>query len=809
MIRRLIPLFFAASALQGQRISGTVRADSTTLISGAVVTTIDATGQAIARTLSSGSGRYSLPRGANATRVRAVRIGFRPVTIAIPATEGDVTVDIIMERAPVVLETVKVSSEGSCSNSGNGLVILDAWEQARAALLAAIVAREASPARVRLLEYQRSLDLPRRSIMEQRLNLTAGTSKRPVAAARSATELAASGYLGQSQGDNIYFAPDADVLFDESFSAGHCFGLTRGSRERAGQVGLTFRPRNARRDFVDVEGTLWLGPQARELLELEYRYTNLDAQATRVGVGGTMHFRTMANGVVLIDSWSIVVPVMTEVRRSGGIGSGTRAVVNYLVENGAYVLDASWTDGTHWSDPLGGVRGHVREKTTGAPVQAISVATEGASRETDAAGAFEIVPLPPGRYVVAATDSAFGEFIKPRQQTREVVVGRNDTLAIEFEVPPREAILDEMCRGDRKSNGLIVILGQIMNGTEPLPEKLQVEASWFASVTGGQSVDLHRINQALRTSSVNSSGGFYICGVPRTSSWISLSLVADRTTIIDTLMPPSLVDAPDAANTRRIDWRIPAGLFEAALQADAAALSGRVIRNGTPVVGAEVWVVFKDTTVKTDSLGRYRVGGLSAGPQIVQARRIGFAVKRDTVTLKARQEVRQDFIMDAVELDTMRTVGAGRAYDVPRLQDFEKRRLSGMGGHFISEDELRKHEGRSVGDILRTYTPGVRIESYKGGLYVSSTSSPTMRASSLTSDPRSPTGCWASVYLDGIIIYDGRPSQGPTPSPPDMKQFLAMNLSGVEYYGGAASLPLQFKTTTNNCGTILLWTRGK
>jgi hypothetical protein len=784
-------------AALAQRVSGTVRVDSTTLLSGAVVATIDSTGQTIIRTLTSGSGRYSLPRAANATRVRVVRIGFKPVIVPIPATEGDVTVDITMERAPVVLETVKVSSEGSCSNSGNGLVILNAWEQARAALLTAIVAREASPARVRLLEYQRSLDLPRRSIMEQRLNMTSGTATRPVAAARSAAELATSGYLGQSQGDNIYFAPDADVLFDESFSSGHCFGLTRGSRERAGQIGLTFRPRNAKRDFVDVEGTLWLGPQASELLQLDYRYTNLDAEAARAGVGGTMHFRTMANGVVLIDSWSIVVPVMTEVRRSGGLGSATRGVVNYLIESGAYVLDASWADGTHWSDPLGGVRGHVREKTSGAPVQAISVATEGATRETDAAGAFEIVPLPPGRYVVAATDSAFGEFIKPRQQTREVVVGRNDTIGVDFEVPPREAILDEMCRGDRKSDGPVVILGQIMNGSESFPDKVQVAASWYAPVNGSQSLDLHRINQALRTSSVNSTGGFYICGVPRTSSWISLSLVADRTTIIDTLLPPSLVDAPDAANTRRIEWRVPSGLFATALRADPAALSGRVTRNGSPVAGAEVWVVFADTMVKTDSLGRYRAAGLNAGHEIVQVRRIGFAVKRDSVTLKARQETQYDFALDGVELDTVRTIGKGRSYDAPRLQDFERRRLSGMGGHFISEDHLRESDNVQFANVIRSFIPGARIELRGGQAYLKS------RTAATIGQP----DCFSSVFLDGVLIYDG-PGAGKD-APIDLNQFLTSSISGVEFYRGSAGLPLQFRSARPDCGTLLLWTRGK
>jgi hypothetical protein len=46
-------------------------------------------------------------------------------------------------------------------------------------------------------------------------------------------------------------------------------------------------------------------------------------------------------------------------------------------------------------------------------------------------------------------------------------------------------------------------------------------------------------------------------------------------------------------------------------------------------------------------------------------------------------------------------------------------------------------------------------------------------------------------------------------APPDLSQFTALSLSGVEYYRGGASLPLQYRSRSNDCGTLLLWTRGK
>lgn len=796
----LVLLCMSPVVAMAQRVTGTVRAGGAlTPISGAVVTTLDSAGRAVARTLSDRSGRYSLPLAANAARLRAVRIGFAPFVVEISRGGGDVTLDLTMERAPVMLATVRITSDVSCGNAANASVALDVWEQARSALLAAIVARESNPARVNLLEYQRRMQLTRRVITDQRLITTSGMSSRPFAAALSGRQLATGGYRSNERGDDIYFAPDADVLFDDSFSAAKCFGLVRGSRDRAGQVGLTFRPRRIQRDFIDVSGTLWLSAQNNELIDLEYRYTGMDAEAERVGAGGNMHFRNMPNGVVFIDSWSILVPIMTQNRERGYDGNQVlRTVVTALLETGGYVVAASWNDGTQWSGRLGGIRGVVREARSGAPMEGVAVSVPGASTATTNLGGYTLA-LPPGRYRLGLIDSTFAGYVEPRQQSRELVVGRSDTTVADFEVPSRESLLGELCRGYRGS-GTSILLGLIEPGGRGLPERLIVRASWIAS--GSADLDLNRLRQADHVGIVGSSGRFYLCGLPERSSWITLRLEAGAVSIADTSLAPNSIEAPTKSGTRQVDWSIPASAFEAAVKGDAAVLTGRVTRAGAPIAGAEVWVVLNDTTVKTDSLGRFRVGGLKAGQQLIQVRHIGYAPKRDSVTLKAQQETTREFSMDDVPLlDTMRTVGKGRAYDVPRLQDFEKRRLSGMGGYFVSEDELRKHDGRSVAEILRNYTPGITFESFKGQLFLSSNSAPTRKSQI----PNGPTGCWVAVYFDGVILYAGDPGL----NPPDMKQFLATNLSGIEYYGGASTLPLQYKNNKNNCGTLLMWTRGK
>jgi hypothetical protein len=806
MIRRLALLLIAlAPAAGAQRLSGVVRSSAPPLVSGAVVTVIDSSGKALGRTLSDGGGRYSLALTPAAARVRAVKIGFRPVTVDLTRDAGDLTLDLVMERAPVILETMRITSDGSCGSSGDASFVRDVREQARAALLAAIVAREASPARVRLLEYQRHLDVTRRFVTEQRLVSTSGVSKRPVSAARSGAQLAESGYLSQVRGDNLYFAPDADVLFDDSFDETHCFGLTRGSREHAGQVALTFHPRRVKRDFVDVEGSLWLGSQGTELLQLDYRYTNLDAEATRVGAGGTMQFRTMPNGVVIIDSWAILVPVMTELRRIAGVGAASRNVVEDLIETGGFVLDATWADSTRWSEPLGGVRGNVAAGDDGAPVGGVMVSAPGASTATDTAGRY-LLPLPPGRYRLGLIDSAFAGYTEPRRQGREILVTRTDTATADFKIKSRESVVGDLCRGNRGS-GTTILLGEVQEPDGQLPDKLTVRGSWVSSRNGSDQLDLDQLKSSSRVADVSSAGRFYFCGLPRQSSWITLRLEVGRTPIVDTVIAPGSIEVPTSMATRRFEWRLPAGLIEAATRNDAATLSGRVTRGGAPIAGAEVWIVFKDRTLRTDSSGRFRVGGLSAGQQIVQVRRIGYAPTRDSVTLKAHDETVKNFTMDgARELDTVRTVGKGRAYDNPRLQEFERRRLSGMGGNYVSEDALRELESVSFPNILRSFVPGARFESRNGQTYLLGRMPTSIGA------PQ----CYATIFLDGTMLFDGSislPGKASTASkidaPPDLGKFMALSLTGVEYYRGGASLPLQFRSRSNDCGTLLLWTRGK
>ena len=73
--------------------------------------------------------------------------------------------------------------------------------------------------------------------------------------------------------------------------------------------------------------------------------------------------------------------------------------------------------------------------------------------------------------------------------------------------------------------------------------------------------------------------------------------------------------------------------------------------------GCGRWLPALDVRKTTDSLGVFHFEELPVGPQLVQTRRIGYLIQRDTLTLVAGRETRREYAMMAqgTMLDTVRT----------------------------------------------------------------------------------------------------------------------------------------------------------
>ena len=242
--------------------------------------------------------------------------------------------------------------------------------------------------------------------------------------------------------------------------------------------------------------------------------------------------------------------------------------------------------------------------------------------------------------------------------------------------------------------------------------------------------------------------------------------------------------------------------------AQRSILVGTVSRDSAgkqPIPNAEVSLSSPRLTVRTDSTGSYQFSGLNQGQYLVTVRSIGHSSVYDTVTVDSDDGILRNFVLvDFVPtLTPVVTKEKKQEYLSPMLRGFEDRRAEGFG-HFIPEADLRKLDNERLSDILAARVPGMKLVPGKGGgTYVVSTRKPCVRVG--LCDPKAP--CYATVYFDGVLIYDSQLSTGPTASPPNMEDYNVNQLAGVEFYAGEATAPLGYRHS--GCGLLLLWTREK
>jgi hypothetical protein len=245
----------------------------------------------------------------------------------------------------------------------------------------------------------------------------------------------------------------------------------------------------------------------------------------------------------------------------------------------------------------------------------------------------------------------------------------------------------------------------------------------------------------------------------------------------------------------------------------SAVFRGRVVHRGDamPLAGADVWLISVDRHESTDSGGAFRFDGVPPGLQLVEVRRVGLDVERDTIGLSSEHENVRTYALGhtTTTLDTMHTISMASKYLSPRLQAFEERRLSGQGGYFISDSVMRRNENSNLADI-GSRLPGVMVRSvllkHKG--FISALISTRKPCAGLVL-LHSPTcsiqpNCYVAIYLDGVLQY----STTLDTDPPDLSREFPINeLAGAEYYAGGAASPAGMHSNDDGCGSLWLWTR--
>jgi hypothetical protein len=520
----------------------------------------------MSRTIADGSGNYSLPLARGVARLRAIRIGYQPRDVAVTGAGADVTISLAMSRIPPVLGAVRVSDRELCPGSSDRGAAFQLWEQARAGLLATVVAREAKPAQATTLVFERGFAPNDATVRRQRTSHRSGRTTKAFAAAAAPAAFARRGYVTEdADGGRTYAAPDEDVLLDESFAATHCFHLQRADDAHRDQVGLAFTPvrEDGRDTLVDVSGVIWMDRASPALRTLDFRYTGLEPAAERAETGGHMEFRSMPNGVSIIEYWSLRLPLMQQFQLGNAAGqratqrvSGRRRDrfalrVSEIVEAGGQVIDATWDDGTSYTAPPTGIQGTITQRGTGAPVPHALVRLRGTTDSTTASatGAFVLAPLVAGRYVLEASDTALQEWIAPRTSTATVDAPRGRLVTSRVELMPQSAVVSELCNGRQRAPiAGTTIVGVVAPPTAGPIRNARVHATW-TELGLGSTTSLVQLLTRDQVSDVDANGRFMLCGVPLDRAIRLRYQQGDRTA--DTTV--KLHDTVTAS----VRWRVP------------------------------------------------------------------------------------------------------------------------------------------------------------------------------------------------------------------------------------------------------------
>ena len=454
--------------LRGQIVRGVVR-DSTSglAIAGAVITTLDSIGRSGRRSLTNERGQFFVTAAPPAQRIRVVRLGFRPVELRIPPGTGDKQIDVLMKSIPYGLQPVLVTGGQKCPRRRDRAAALALLEQARAGLLATVVARSEKPARMKRLAIERRFEwtsdrLVRHSVMVD----TVASSIAAFVAAHSATDFVKDGFSAESVEGATYYAPDADVLLDDGFANGYCFHVMDRDGARQNQIGLGFRSADRKRGRVDVDGALWIDTVARALVDIEYRYVGLPGDFDRYEPGGRVAFREMPNGVVLIDRW--MLRLVGSAPDSSQPGPNTSAATapnrvpalgalatwrTVLAEGGGELARVSWPDGTAWQSDLGRVS-LVLKNLDGEPMRGVRVRLDDTNYEavTDSTGYLEMDDLAPGPYAGIIIEPRLDPINLTLPMPMKFTAARGTTTTQNVKAGTLEDFVGDLCRQDKNAD---------------------------------------------------------------------------------------------------------------------------------------------------------------------------------------------------------------------------------------------------------------------------------------------------------------------------------------------------------------------
>ncbi len=453
-------------------------------------------------------GRYQL------TAARIGHEGFGPIDLDV--ADGAQSHVVVMPRTARMLPPLVVTTGSACmSVSGGGAAAAALWEEVRTALTANALTASEGRVELRVTRFEQDLSPDRVFLRERVIRHT--TRGQPFVT-EDPRNLLSRGFVYRI-GDSVHYAaPDAALLLDDAFVAGHCFSA-RGDGPPGATLGLAFSPVPGR-NVPDVSGTLWLDPASHELRFLEFTYTGLDREQGLGGPGGRVEFQRLANGSWIVRDWTLAMPIVGRVRPVGQPDAAVERyrLLGWLVAGGRATVDAGSARETSRENIVSIVRGQAIDSLLGGPLVGAVVTIDGEpdSISTDAEGRFLLAVYGAGPRVLRVRHDRLG--LVRDNSTQDVVLDAAAPVEVVVSVPPIQRFVRTLCGGTAGQTG---ILGIVRDAAQIPAAGVDIRATFF-----GRGPTEHIGKRDLESRSV-ARGIFTYCSLPPTG--VTLELDGQKT----------------------------------------------------------------------------------------------------------------------------------------------------------------------------------------------------------------------------------------------------------------------------------------
>lgn len=230
-------------------------------------------------------------------------------------------------------------------------------------------------------------------------------------------------------------------------------------------------------------------------------------------------------------------------------------------------------------------------------------------------------------------------------------------------------------------------------------------------------------------------------------------------------------------------------------------IAGRVLSdNGRTVGGAELSISGTNTVVFADTLGRFRIGGLSPGSYKLLVKHVGFQPDTSFIHLGNDESFSRDIHLRRAQTNLPEVVvtTGDRPTESAKLAVFSNRRRRNLGGHFLDEEVIQRWTSRKTGDLVST-VPGVDLSRAGGKAFAVGSRAVQSLTPSARGDP-----CYMDVYLDGALVYSKANAGNPLF---DLNSVNLTEIAAIEVYTGASNMPPELNRTSKGCGVVVIWTR--